>query len=96
MRHGEYKEEDWKTKKEKEDNSDWEKIKKMVEEAASTDSVKDFISQMSEDARWIHNKRNSYNHASMTRNEQDQFRKSDVEELERRINEIRRIVRGLL
>ena len=96
LRHGEYKEEDWKPKKEKEDNSDWEKIKKMVEEAASTDSVKDFISQMSEDARWIHNKRNSYNHASMTRNEQDQFRKSDVEELERRINEIRRIVRGLL
>lgn len=92
LRNGEYREEDWKKKK-KEDEVDenWEKVKETVKNAESYQSVQDFISLMSIDARWIHNKRNSYNHASMTNDKM--FSIEDVKTLGEKIQLILTILR---
>lgn len=92
LRNGGYREEDWKKKKKDDEiDVDWEKIKEAVKKAESTPSVQEFISLMSYDARWIHNKRNSYNHASMTNDKM--FTIGDVKILGEKIQRVLTIIK---
>lgn len=91
LRNGGYREEDWKKKKQDEEDEDWDKIKETVKSAESYTSVQNFISQMQRDAIWIHNKRNSYNHASMTNNKM--FTTDDVKLLGDKIRRVLNIFR---
>ena len=70
---------------------DWEKIKEAVKDAETYQGVQDFVSLMSIDAKWIHNKRNSYNHASMTNDKM--FTTEDVKILGGKIQRILTILR---
>ena len=92
MRNSGYREEDWKKKKkDEEEDTEWEQIKENVKMAESYQNVQDFISMMSDDAIWIHNKRNSYNHASMTNSKM--FTTDDVNKLGDKIRRILTIFR---
>lgn len=92
LRNGGYREEDWKKKKKDEEvDEDWEKIKEAVKDAETYQGVQDFVSLMSIDAKWIHNKRNSYNHASMTNDKM--FTTEDVKILGGKIQRILTILR---
>ena len=92
LRNGGYREEDWKKKKKDEEvDEDWEKIKEAVKDAETYQGVQDFVSLMSIDAKWIHNKRNSYNHASMTNDKL--FTAEDVKILGEKIQRILTILR---
>lgn len=90
LRHEEYRDSDWIEKKKEEQegykSEDWEKVKEVAKNAVSINYVKDFISLMSGDARWIRKKRNAYNHAQMT---QGMFTMEDVVTLG---NKIRRVL----
>lgn len=90
LRYGEYREKDWDRKKKDMDDEEfanWERVKEIAQSGASLPSTRDFISLMRRDAVWIHNKRNSYNHASMSQN--NTFTLMDVTTLG---NKIRRII----
>lgn len=92
LRNGGYREEDWKKKKKDEEvDEDWERIKEAVKVAESYQGVQSFVSLMSIDARWIHNKRNSYNHASMTNDKL--FTTEDVRILGEKIRRVLTILR---
>ena len=92
LRNKGYREEDWKKKKkEEEEDTEWEQIKENVKVAESYQNVQDFITMMSDDAIWIHNKRNSYNHASMTNSKM--FTTDDVNKLGDKIRRILTIFR---
>lgn len=92
LRNGGYREEDWKKKKKDEEvDEDWEKIKELVKEAETSQNVRDFVSLINKDARWIHNKRNSYNHASMTNDKM--FTTEDVKILGEKIQRVLTILR---
>ena len=92
LRNGGYREEDWKKKKKDEEvDEGWEKIKEVVKDAETYQVVQDFVSLMSIDAKWIHNKRNSYNHASMTNDKM--FTTEDVKILGEKIQRILTILR---
>lgn len=94
LRNGGYREEDWKKKKKDEEvDEDWEKIKEAVKVAESYQGVQSFVSLMSNDARWIHNKRNSYNHASMTNDKL--FTTEDVRILGEKIRRVLTILKPL-
>ena len=94
LRNGGYREEDWKKKKRDEEvDEDWEKIKEAVKVAESYQGVQSFVSLMSNDARWIHNKRNSYNHASMTNDKL--FTTEDVRILGEKIRRVLTILKPL-
>ena len=94
LRHEEFRDSDWieKKKEEQEENKsgDWEKVKEIAKNAVSMNQVKDFISLMSGDARWIRKKRNAYNHAQMT---QGEFTMEDVVTLGNKIRRILQLVR---
>lgn len=92
LRNGGYREDDWKKKtKNDEDDPKWEQIKDNVKAAESQQNVQDFMSLMQSDARWIHNKRNSYNHASMTNDKL--FTTEDVRILGEKIRRVLTILR---
>lgn len=92
LRNEGYREEDWKKKKKDDEiDADWEQIKETVKVAESYPSVQEFISLMSYDARWIHDKRNSYNHASMTNDKM--FTAEDVKTLGEKIQRILTVIR---
>lgn len=92
LRNGGYHEEDWKKKKKDEEvDEDWERIKDTVKVAESYQGVQSFVSLMSIDARWIHNKRNSYNHASMTNDKL--FTTEDVKILGEKLRRILTVLR---
>lgn len=89
LRYGEYRDVDWKKKsKDEGDDADWERVKQIAQNGASLPQVQDFISLMRWDAVWIHNTRNTYNHASMTRDEERMLSVVDVVKLGKIINRV--------
>lgn len=87
LRNGEYREEDWiKKKNNNEIDKKWEQIKENVKVVGSCENVRDFVGSIKDDAKWIHDKRNSYNHASMTKDKI--FTTKDVKILGEKIQRI--------
>ena len=96
LRYGEYREADWRVKKKDMDESQiaiWERVKEIAKTGASFPQVKEFISLMRWDAVWIHNKRNAYNHASMTQDTDKMLTADDVVRLGKKIRRVIGIVK---
>jgi CRISPR-associated Csx2 family protein len=81
LRWGGYRVEDWK----KDGLAD---IREKVQAAAACTEVLDFISLMRGDAVWIHNTRNTYNHASMTQDKENMLSAADIVRLGKIINRV--------
>jgi len=62
-----------------------------VKRASSQLEVGAFIYKMSDVARWIHDKRNTYNHASMGRD--DQLTSEDIKTLGKKITSILNLIK---
>lgn len=89
LRYGEYRDVDWKKKsKDEGDDADWEKVKQIAKNGVSLPQVQDFISLMRWDAVWIHNTRNTYNHASMTQDKEKMLSVEDIVKLGKIINRV--------
>ena len=89
LRYGEYRDVDWKKKsKDEGDDADWEKVKQIAQTGVSLPQVQDFISLMRWDAVWIHNTRNTYNHASMSQDKEKMLSVEDIVKLGKIINRV--------
>ncbi len=84
LRHGSYKDKDWETE-------ELTKVRATVKRASSQLEVGAFIYKMSDVARWIHDKRNTYNHASMGRD--DQLTSEDIKTLGKKITSILNLIK---
>ena len=84
LRHGSYKDKDWETE-------ELTKVRSTVKRASSQLEVGAFIYKMSDVARWIHDKRNTYNHASMGRD--DQLTSEDIKTLGKKITSILNLIK---
>lgn len=84
LRHGSYKDKDWETE-------ELTKVRATVKRASSQLEVGAFIYKMSDAARWIHDKRNTYNHASMGRD--DQLTSEDIKTLGKKITSILNLIK---
>lgn len=84
LRHKGYKEDDWKDDKLKD-------VKTKAQKASSKMEVGAFIYKMSDVAKWIHEKRNTYNHASMGRD--DLLTAEDIKTLGKKIASILNLVK---
>lgn len=97
LRWGEYRDIDWVLKKKdanEEDYANWEIVKDNAKSSASLPQVKEFISLMRREAKWIHNEcRNKYNHASMIQGTEGMLTPTDIEKLGRIIRKIIGLVR---
>lgn len=84
LRHKGYKEDDWKD----------EKLKDVKAKALKASSIMDigaFIYKMGDAAKWIHEKRNTYNHASMGKD--DQLTSDDIDILGKKITSILNLIK---
>ena len=89
LRYGEYRDCDWKNKsKDDGEDAEWEKTKQIAKKGVELSQVQDFISLMRRDAVWIHNTRNTYNHASMTREKENMLSVADIVKLGKIINRV--------
>lgn len=89
LRYGEYRDVDWKKKsKEEGEDADWEKVKQIAQKSVVLPQVLDFITLMRWDAVWIHNTRNTYNHASMTKDKEKMLSVEDIVKLGKIINRV--------
>ena len=79
LRYGEYRDVDWKKKsKDESEDADWEGVKQIAQNGVALPQAQDFISLMRWDAVWIHNTRNTYNHASMTQDKEKILSVEDI------------------
>ena len=89
LRYGEYRDVDWKKKnKDEGEDADWEEVKQIAQKSVALPQVLDFISLMRWDAVWIHNTRNTYNHASMTQDKEKMLSVEDIVKLGKIINRV--------
>ena len=84
LRHKGYKEDDWKDDKVKD-------VRAKAQMASSKMEVGAFVYKMSDAAKWIHDKRNTYNHASMGRD--DQLTPEDIKTLGKKIDSILNLIK---
>lgn len=89
LRYGEYRDSDWKKKsKDDREDADWERVKLIAKKGAKLPHVQKFISLMRWDAIWIHNTRNTYNHASMAQDKEKMLSADDIDRLDKIINRV--------
>lgn len=84
LRHGTYKDKDW-------DSEELSEVRAKVKRASSQLEVAAFVYKMSDAAKWIHDKRNTYNHASMGRD--DQLTPEDIKTLGKKIDNILNLIK---
>ena len=84
LRHKAFRDDDWK------DESLME-VRSIAKQASTKMNVGAFVYKMSDAARWIHDKRNTYNHASMGRD--DLLTKEDILTLGKKINSIINLIK---
>lgn len=84
LRHGCYKDKDWEAE-------ELSEVRTIVKRASSQLEVGDFIYKMSDAAKWIHDKRNTYNHASMGRD--DQLTTEDIKTLGKKIDSVLNLIK---
>lgn len=84
LRHKGFKEDDWKDEKLKD-------VRAKAKMASSKMDVGAFVYKMSDAAKWIHEKRNTYNHASMGRD--DQLTSADIDTLGKKIYSILNLIK---
>lgn len=86
LRHGCYKEDDWK-------DEDLNDVRQKAKTASSKPGVGKFVFNIQSISNWIHGKRNTYNHASMGRD--DSLTQKDIDELKKKINSVINLTKEL-
>ena len=84
LRHSSYKDKDW-------ESDELSEVRSKVKKASSQLEVGAFIYKMGDAAKWIHDKRNTYNHASMGRD--DQLTPEDIKTLGKKIDSILNLIK---